>query len=113
MNCTQLLNKTEDYLERHLHSKLSLDDLANHLHISKYHFHRQFSRCSAETWYQFVSRVKLERAAMQILVSEQSFTDIAHSYGFSDSSAFSRAFRRHYGMSPRQFRKARIDKFSS
>ncbi len=113
MNCIQLLNKTEDFVEAHLHGKLTLEDLANHLHISKFHFHRRFRQCSSETLRQFISRIKMERSAIRLLASSDTITHIAHTFGFGDSSAYTRAFKRHYGMSPRAFKRARIDMFCS
>jgi len=106
-NCVYLLNKTEDYIEANLHEKITIDDLAKHLHISKYHYHRQFSRCSLETLHQFISRIKMERSAIQLMVSPLSITDIAHLYGFNDSGTFSKSFKRHYGLSPREFKKSK------
>lgn len=108
MNRTQLLNKTEDYIENHLHEKITLEEIAKHLNISKYHYHRLFSKYSLETPYQFISRIRMERSAI-ILISNMkvTITEVAHSYGFNDSSVYSNAFRRHFGISPSKFRKSK------
>lgn len=107
----RLVNKTEDYIESHLSEKISLDDLANHANMSKYHFHRLFRKYSDETAKQFVTRIKVERSGIFLAVrNDLSITDIALQYGYNDASTFNKAFKKCIGMSPLEYRKARNDK---
>ncbi|MFS1519470.1 helix-turn-helix transcriptional regulator [Bacillus sp. SCS-151] len=109
----RLMNKSEDYIEKNLSEKISLDDLANNANMSKYHFHRIFSKYSSETVKQFVTRIKIERSGIFLAVrTDLSITDIAFRYGYNDLSTYNKAFKRHLGMSPLEFRKARNDKNS-
>ncbi|MBP1044592.1 helix-turn-helix transcriptional regulator [Vagococcus sp. BWB3-3] len=102
----RLINKTEDYIERHLKEPISLSDLAQNAHLSDFHFHRIFKKYSTETLHEFITRFKLERAAIYLCVNPQvSITAIAMEYGYSDASAFSRRFKQHFGVSPRDYRK--------
>lgn len=101
-----LLNKAEDYIETHLSEKIVLEDIAKELNISKYHFHRIFSKYSNETLNEFITRIKMERSAMYLAVNPTiSITQIALNYGYSESSSYNRAFKKHFGISPLQFRK--------
>lgn len=85
----RLMNKTEDYIEQHLSEPISLSDLAKNAHFSEFHFHRIFKNYSSETLKEFVTRFKLERAAIFLRVSSStSLTDIALSYGYNDASSF-------------------------
>ncbi|WP_255505006.1 helix-turn-helix transcriptional regulator [Lysinibacillus sphaericus] len=107
----RLVNKSEDYIESHLSEKISLDDLANNAAMSKYHFHRIFSKYSDETVKQFVTRIKVERAGIFLAVrNDLSITDIALQYGYNDASTFNKSFKKYFGMSPLEYRKARNDK---
>lgn len=82
----RLVNKTEDYIESHLSEKISLDDLANNVNMSKYHFHRLFRKYSDETVKQFVTRIKVERSGIFLAVrNDLSITDIALQYGYNDA----------------------------
>jgi AraC-like DNA-binding protein len=103
---TRLINKAEDYIERNLKESICLADLAKNANLSDYHFHRMFKKYSSETVNEFVTRFKLERAAILLYVHPTiSITDIAMDYGYSDSSTFSRTFKRHFGVSPIEYKK--------
>lgn len=102
----RLINKTEDYIEQHLKEPISLSDLANNVNLSEFHFHRIFTKYSTETVNGFVTRFKLERAAIFLKVNSKiSIIDIALEYGYNDPSSFSRSFKKHFGISPLKYRK--------
>lgn len=103
---TRLINKTEDYIETNLDKRITLSDVANNVHVSEYHFHRLFSTYSKETLKQFISRIKMERSAIYLAINfEISITKIAFMYGYNSSSSYNKAFKKHYGISPTEFRK--------
>lgn len=105
-NYTRLINKTEDYIEENLEQKITLKELANNIHLSEYHFHRLFKKFSSETLNEFITRIKMERSAIYLVVNSQiSITEIAYRYGYCDSSSYCRAFKKHFGVSPTEFRK--------
>ena len=101
-----VINKAEDYIENHLSEKITLSDIALNLGISEYHFHRIYRKNGAETLNQFITRIKMERSAIYLAVNKKTtVTEIAFRYGYNDSSSYNRAFRKHFGFSPTQFRK--------
>lgn len=103
---SRLINKTEDFVERHLKDPIALCDLARHAHLSDFHFHRLFKTYTSETVNEFVTRFKLERAAIFLCLNPHlSVTAIAMEYGYNDSSSFSRSFKKQFGVSPLKFRK--------
>lgn len=102
----RVINKSEDYIEEHIRDKITLQNLADHVHMSVYHFHRIFKKGTNETVQQFILRIKLERSAVYLLVNQNvSITEIAYAYGFYDASAYCRAFKTHFKVTPSQFRK--------
>lgn len=109
---TQLINLSEDYIEKNINNKIRLVDIATNLHISAYHFHRLFHEQTNETLTHFINRIKLERSAMLLITNTKiSITEIAYSYGYSESSSYSRAFKKYFHVSPKQYRKARFVNF--
>ncbi len=105
-NYTRLINKTEDYIEHNLDKKITLKELAENGHLSEYHFHRLFRKFSSETLNQFITRVKMERSGIFLAVNQDiTITEIAYRYGYCDASSYCKAFRKHFGVSPTEFRK--------
>ncbi len=102
----RMINKSEDYIEDHLNEAISLADLAKYANFSEYYFHRLFKKYSLKTLNSFVTRVKLERAALFLSVNQSiSLTEVALNYGYTNSSSFSRAFKNYFGVSPSIYRR--------
>lgn len=111
---TRLINKTEDYIEINLDKQITLSDAAKNANFSEYHFHRLFSKYSKEKLKQFITRIKMERSAIYLVMNtEISITEIAFKYGYNSSSSYNKAFKKHYGMSPTEFRKEQERKRNS
>jgi len=99
------INRVVDYIKANLDGNLSLDTLAGVALFSKFYFHRIFKSMIGESLGEFVTRARIERAAFMLANNRTTpITEIALQSGFSGSSTFSKAFRTHYNMSPRQWR---------
>ena len=92
------------HIQAHLDQDLSLDLLADEARLSKYHFHQLFRRVTGETPKSYVDRLRLERAALQLRIRQATVLEIALECGYRNHETFSRAFRAHFGMSPRDYR---------
>ena len=101
------INRVMDYVETHLDQAFTLDELAGVACFSKYHFHRLFAALAGETLFQFIGRVRLEKATALLANNPRSpVTEIALACGFSTPAVFSRTFREAYGLSPSRYRTA-------
>lgn len=99
--------KAIDYIKENLKEDLTVEEIAEHCHFSKYHFNRLFKSTVGESVYAFIKRLRIENSAIQITRQHtKSITEISSSYGYS-SSNYSTAFRKHYGQSPVTYKKAR------
>ena len=87
-----------------LDEALDLGELARGAELSPFHFHRIFRGMVGETPLEMHRRLRLERAASQLLDSTKSVTAIAFDAGYDTHEAFTRAFRDAYGSSPTAFR---------
>lgn len=100
------IHRVMDHIERHLAEPMTLEELARVAAFSPYHFHRIFSAITGETLARFIGRLRLERAAAHLVAyPDRSITEVAYDNGFSSPSAFSRAFKAHYGFSATTWRK--------
>jgi AraC family transcriptional regulator len=95
------------FIQTHLEEALPLERLAALTDWSPHHFHRRFTTEVGETPKRYTLRLRLEGAAYQLRVRDATILDIAQSVGFERHETFSRAFRTHFGVSPRAFRTSR------
>lgn len=99
------INRVLDYIDRHIDQDLTLEELARVANFSRFHFHRVFKAMIGETLNRYVGRIRIEKAAVQLIYNPQKpITEIALDCGFSGSAVFSRTFREYFKMSPSQWR---------
>lgn len=101
------LLKAIDYIEAHLTADLSLDLVAGAAGLSSYHFSRLFRAVTGETVTAYIRRRRLTEAARRLIDRNERLIDLAMTYGFESQAAFSRAFKRQFGVPPGAYRKAR------
>lgn len=102
----ELINQSIDYIIQHFDENLSIEDVAEHFHFSKFYFCRSFKEVTGESVYEFIKRMKMDQSAIDIkLKKNKPITDIGLDYGYS-SSNYSSAFRKHRNISPVEFRKS-------
>lgn len=93
------------YVMMHLNEKISMDEMAKRLDLNSSHFSRIFKKETGETFIEFVTRSKMERARELLDKSNQSVEQISEELGFDNSSYFFKLFRTFSGMSPTEYRK--------
>lgn len=70
------------------------------------YFSRLFRRLTGATFAEWSARVRVDEAKRLLCVADLSITGIAASVGYDDLTTFTRVFRRHAGVCPRQYRRA-------
>jgi len=104
-NSRRLLEQALLFIGKNLDKNLFIGDIACHAHMSEYHFQRVFSTYMGETVKQYVLHRRLESAAERLVCQQDiKIIDIAVGSGFGDPSYFSRAFKKHYDVTPVDFR---------
>lgn len=102
-----IMIKAVNYIIENLSEDLSVDEIAEYCHFSKFYFNRLFKSVIGESVYSFIKRLRIEKSALQIGIEHnKTITEIGNSYGYS-SSNFSTAFKKHYGKSPYEFKSIR------
>jgi AraC family transcriptional regulator len=87
-----------------LNAGVSLASAAQGAQRSRFQFHRMFHRLAGETLKHYTLRLRLERAAAKLIASDETVMAVALANGFSSHEVFTRAFRRHFGSLPTQYR---------
>ena len=101
------LRAVVEYIEDHLDDSLTLEQMAAAIHLSAYHFARQFKAATGLPPHRYVIGRRVERA-QQLLNPDRdlSLAEVAARVGFSDQSQFSHHFKRAVGVTPRHFRRS-------
>lgn len=103
------LSRAREFMHAHRDQPLELAQVAQIACLSLYHFHRLFRETFHETPHQYLTRIRLQRAAHLLVHSELPVTGICLECGFNSLGSFSSLFRRYFGQSPRAYQQhARI-----
>lgn len=104
--CTDdLLNRVLTYINTHLCENLTLDQIADHCHISKFHLCHRFREEINMTIMQYIADQRIISAKIALLETDKSISAVAMENGYANFSHFCSAFRRAEGISPASFRK--------
>ena len=96
------------FIDDNLNTNIKLKDVASASYFSPYHFHRIFRVMMGETLNDYISRRRLEASANFLLyVPEFSITEISLCCNYSSVANYSKAFKKHFGVTPSQFRDAK------
>ena len=100
---TALYERICSFIETHIEEDLSLERLAGEFFVSKYHIAHIFKENLGLSIHQYITKKRLAYCRQSIL-SDVSITKTYEAYGFGDYSSFYRAFKKEYGISPRDFK---------
>lgn len=94
------------YIHTHYAKSLSVEVLAKEAHISKRVCFRLFQENLHTSPLEYITNYRLQQAYQQLLLSNDSITQIAYNCGFGSSSYFGKIFRKHFNCTPIQLRKS-------
>ncbi len=97
------MNSVLRWVENHLDEDLSVDRLADIACYSRFHFQRLFKLHTGKTIGAYCTRLRLHRAAQQMLTGTLPLTDVAAVAGFENQPSFNRAFRQQFAVTPSAF----------
>jgi AraC family transcriptional regulator len=92
------------YIQANLHEVLDLKTVSKKAGLSPFYFHRMFKNVIGETLKQYVTRIKLERAAFGLKFWDEKIISISNELGFKNPESFTRAFRRELKCTPTVYR---------
>lgn len=95
------------YMTERLDQDISLQDLAEVVRLSRFHFCSAFRVATGSTPHEMLTRLRIDEPCRLLASSNQSISEIALSVGFQTPSAFAARFRKAVGLTPREFRPSR------
>ncbi len=96
--------RVHEYIASHLDQVLDLDQLSSVAFLSRWHFHRIYREATGETVTETVRRLRLHRAAVDLVQADAPLTRVARRAGYGSLPAFARAFASAYGLPPGSYR---------
>lgn len=97
-----LVEQAAGYIDLHISEKITVDDLAEQVHMSKYYFLRKFKELTGVTAHCFITDKRLIKACEE-LRSGKNITLAYQAAGFADYSSFLRNFKAAYGVAPGKY----------
>jgi AraC-like DNA-binding protein len=94
------------YIENHYSEKITIAEVAKIADFSESHFMRYFKNTMGIPFIEYLKDYRLTMAARLLQSSESTILEIATEVGFDNLSYFNRSFKKRYGLTPSQFRKA-------
>ena len=102
---TRTLRTVVDFCSKNYNTALSLLTLEKELHISKYYISHLFGDRLGISFSDYINSIRVSHACRCLMQTDMSVTEIADFVGFNTSRTFNRAFIRHMGMPPSEYRK--------
>ncbi|MFT2008610.1 GlxA family transcriptional regulator [Pontibacter sp. 13R65] len=98
------IKKAQEYIEQNFQEKISVEQLASMLALSRRNLERRFKKATANSIVEYIQRVKIEAAKMSLETSRENVNEVMYNVGYSDPKAFRSTFKRITGLSPVQYR---------
>lgn len=99
-----VITKAKQYIEEHHTEDLSLGMVAKAVHTSVFYFCKLFKKATGNSFTEFVSRTRIEKAKNLLLNPNLRVSEIAYEVGFQSLTHFNRTFKNIMGLSPTEYR---------
>lgn len=102
---SRYISLAKQYIYEHIDQNISLNDIAEELFINPSYFSSLFKRETGETFSNFVTEMRIQKAKELLKNLKFSVSDVSNMVGYQDSKYFSKVFQRYVGIKPSEFRK--------
>lgn len=99
------ISEAIDYIEENLKGELSIEKIADAVHISPFYFQKGFSMLCGFTVGDYIRQRRLALAGSELVATDDKIIDIALKYGYESPDSFTKAFVRFHGVTPMAVRR--------
>ncbi|MGQ0738425.1 MAG: GlxA family transcriptional regulator [Bacteroidota bacterium] len=98
------IKKAQDYIEKNIHERITIDELAGIAAVSRRTFERRFKEATNNSVLEYIQRIKIEAAKRQFESSRKNINEVMYDVGYTDTKAFRTIFKRVTGLTPVEYR---------
>jgi len=98
------IRKAQEFIENNFQNKITVDQLASMLALSRRNLERRFKKATSNTLVEYMQRVKIEAAKKNLETGRKNINEVMYEVGYTDTKAFRTTFKRITGLSPVQYR---------
>ncbi|MCC6373182.1 MAG: helix-turn-helix domain-containing protein [Bacteroidia bacterium] len=98
------IKKAQNYIEKNIHNKISVDELANKVALGRRSFERRFKTATSNSVLEYIQRVKIESAKRSFESSRKNINQVMCDVGYTDTKAFRSIFKKVTGLTPIEYR---------
>ncbi|MDO5435482.1 MAG: AraC family transcriptional regulator [Clostridia bacterium] len=99
-----MLNKVQKYIVKHISEEMTIENMSQLFGYHPNYFIRLFRQETGYTPYQYIVQMRMQYAVIQLNKGLPN-DEVCYACGYTDSSTFTRAFRKYYGVAPQKYRK--------
>ncbi len=103
-----IIQNTIRFINTHFEREISLEDLAKMSHLSKSHFSRIFTKEMGISPMHYLKTIRLQNAKKMLRSHKLSITQVSRQCGFNSTAYFSKLFKEHFSLTPKEYIKRQI-----
>lgn len=99
-----VLDKAKGYIRERFTVELSLEEVADFVHLNPHYFSKIFKQQVGETFIDFVTNLRIGKAKELMTLTDKSLKEVCFEVGYKDPNYFSRVFKKVTGVTPTEYR---------
>lgn len=100
----EAIKLAQDFIEKNIEEKITIEDLANLVSLGRRSFERRFKVATNNTVLEYINRVKIEFAKRSFESSRKNINEVMYDVGYTDTKAFRSTFKKITGLTPIEYR---------
>ncbi len=102
---TEVIERAIAFMNQNCCKNLTLEEIADHVYLSKIYFHKLFVSATGRTPYRYLSEIRLAYAKKLLMTTDLPVGAVTRECGFSSQSYFNQVFKREIGCTPNEYKK--------